>query len=88
MSYPFNAVDNICVYSGPEYVPPVTTPPSITTTNIKDMVVLTPPICKICKFYDRCKKFGTAILTLENCKKGLGIEEKSVKIRVKKKPRQ
>ena len=85
MSYPMNVGDGIYVYSGPEYIPPATTTPLITTIpSISNITIVTPPICKICKFYYRC----TGILTLEDCKKGLGIEEKSVKIRVKKKPRQ
>lgn len=83
MSYPLNSGDCISVYSGPEYIPPMPTAPIVTTPNISNITIVTPPICKICKFYYRC----TGILTLEDCKKGLGIEEKSVKIRVKKKPR-
>lgn len=86
MSYPLNSGDSICVYSGPEYIPPYT--PNITTPSITNILTITPPICRICKFYDRCNKFSTTLVTLKECKKGLGIEEKSVKIKVKKKPRQ
>lgn len=85
MSYPMSTGDSICVYAGPEYIPPFS--PNITTPNITNIAVITPPICKICKFYDKCRTFSTGILTLEECKKGLGIEEKKVVIKVKKKPR-
>lgn len=86
MSYPFNAGDSISVYSGPEYDDQLTAP-YITTQNINNIIAITPPICKICKFCDRCKKFGTAILTIDECRKGLGLEKRVV-IKVKKKPRQ
>jgi hypothetical protein len=83
-----NVGDGIYVYSGPEYIPPATTTPIITTIpSISNITIVTPPICKICKFYNQCTTFNRGILTLEDCKKGLGIEEKSVKIKVKKKPR-
>lgn len=86
MSYPFSTGDSISVYSGPE--PPSITPsPSITIPSISNITIVTPPICKICKFYNQCTTFNRSILTLGDCKKGLGIEEKSVKIRVKRKPR-
>lgn len=86
--YPhLNLEDGTYVYAGPEYIPPFS--PNITTSpNITNITTITPPICKICKFYDRCSKFSTTIVTLKDCKKGLGIEEKSVKIKVKRKPRQ
>lgn len=85
MSYPYNIGDGVYVYAGPEYNDQLSAP-SITTPNINNIIVLTPPICKICKFCDRCNKFGTAILTIDECRKGLGLEKKVV-IKVKKKPR-
>ena len=83
--YPLNAGDSISAYAGPEWNDQLTAP-YITTTNINNIITITPPICKICKFCDRCKKFGTAILTIDECRKGLGLEERVV-IKVKKKPR-
>lgn len=87
MSYPLNVSDTISTYAAIEYNPPFN--PNITTTpNITNITTITPPICKICKFYDRCSKFSLPLVTVDYCKEGLGIKEKSVKIKVKRKPRQ